>query len=276
MSQPVDHQLNLAAQDIFTYGSWALTLALLVVAIWMSRREKTWFYALIVVVAMVAAFAEPVYDDLMMLYFYTDHGGASAIHSHFTAFDVPQPVWTHSGYALLYAGPALYITRKLHLGTLTKNGLYLVAAVSLLESCLFEIIGINSGVYTYWGPHVFRIFDYPLVIGMLEMAQVMCFAVAAAEVRKRVTRPVQLGALLVLFPATFALVNYGGGAALIVGLHLENTNGLAQHVATIISMLAALGLVRMAASLVPAEPSADDLTRAGSTPDLRPSSSGAR
>jgi hypothetical protein len=251
MNQPTDHQLNLVAQDVFTYGSWILTVVLLVVAVRASRRERTPFYALVVVVAMVAAFAEPIYDDLMMLYFYTDHDGASAIFAHFTAFDVPQPIWTHSGYALLYAAPALYITHKMHLGTLTKKGLYVIAGISLLESCAFEMIGVNSDVYTYWGPHVFRIFDYPLVIGMLEMAQVMCFAVAAAQVRKRVTHPAQLMGLFLVFPATFALANYGAGGALIIGLHAEDTNGLIRYVTTIISIAAALGLVRMAASFLP-------------------------
>ncbi|MCW2787951.1 MAG: hypothetical protein JWP56_254, partial [Aeromicrobium sp.] len=183
--------------------------------------------------------------------FYTDHDGASAIYTHFTSFDVPQPIWTHSGYALLYAAPALYITRMIHLGTLTQKKLYAVAGLSLLESCAFEMIGINSNVYTYWGPHVFRVFDYPIVIGMLEMAQVMCFAIAAAELRKRVTHPAQLLGLVLLFPATFALANYGGGAALIVGLHVTDPSELVRYVTTVISMVAALGLVRIAAAFLP-------------------------
>ncbi|MCW2750535.1 MAG: hypothetical protein JWR83_1645 [Aeromicrobium sp.] len=258
--QPVDHPLNLVAQDVFTYSSWILTAMLLALAVRMSRRERTPFYALIVLAAMVAAFGEPIYDNLMMLYFYTAHHGASAIQSHFTAFGVPQPVWTHSGYALLYAGPALYVTRKMHLGSLTKQGLYLVAAISLIESCAFEMIGINSGVYVYWGPHVLRILDYPIVIGMLEMAQIMCFAVAAAHLRRHVTHPAQLVGLFLLFPATFALANYGAGAALIVGLHAETNSGALRYFTTLISMAAALGLVRMAASFLPSTIDADRTT----------------
>ncbi len=251
-TQPVDRPLNLTAQDFFTYGSWILTLALLVVAFVMSRRERTPFYVLLVVAAMVAAFAEPIYDHLMLLYFYTQHDGASAIHTHFTAAGVPQPVWTHSGYAILYAGPALYLTHMIRNGTLTRSGLYKVAGLSFLESCAFEMIGINAGAYAYWGPHVLRVLDYPLVIGMLEMAQVMCFAVAAAQLRSRVTASWQLVALLLVFPCTFALANYGGGAALIVGLHAENTNELIRYATTIVSMGCALGLVRLAAAFLPA------------------------
>ena len=43
-------------------------------------------------------------------------------------------------------------------------------------------------VVTYWGPHVLRVFHYPLVIGVLEAAQMICFAVAASQLRQRATR----------------------------------------------------------------------------------------
>lgn len=52
-------------------------------------------------------------------------------------------------------------------------------------SCVFEMTGINIGTYTYWGPHVLRVFHYPLVIGVLEAAQTICFAVAASQLRQR-------------------------------------------------------------------------------------------
>jgi len=251
-TQPVDRPLNLTAQDFFTYGSWALTIALLIVAYVMCRRERTPFYLLVVLASMVAAFAEPIYDELMVLYFYTAHDGANALHTHFTAFDVPQPVWTHSGYAILYGGPAVYITYRIRHGGLTRRALYLIAASSFLESCAFEMIGINAGAYTYWGPHVLRVLDYPLAIGLNEMAQVTCFAIAAAQLRERVANPWQLGALFLIFPCTFALANYGAGAAMIVGLHAENTNELIRYATTLVTIGCALGLVRLAAAFLPA------------------------
>ena len=60
-----------------------MTAVLLVVAILMGRRERTPFYALIVIAAMVGAFAEPLYDIAMMLYFYSTKG----MITHFTAFE---------------------------------------------------------------------------------------------------------------------------------------------------------------------------------------------
>src|SRR6202020_2945630 len=113
------------------------------------------------------------------LYFYSTHG----MQTTFTAFGIPQPVWAYSGYAVLYAAPAVYICRKVRQGKPTRRGLVALAAVEVLMWCALEMVGSTIGAYTSWGPLVFRIFPYPLVIGVLETAQVICFGVAAAELR---------------------------------------------------------------------------------------------
>ena len=132
---PVDHELNLTMQAILTYGSWGLTAVILVIAIWMGMRERTPFYAPLVLAALVGAFAEPLYDVAMMLYFYSTEG----MFTHFTAFDIPQPIWTHSGYVVLYAAPAIYITHQIARGTMTRRKLFVWAGITLLESAAFEI-----------------------------------------------------------------------------------------------------------------------------------------
>ena len=244
---PVDHELNLTTQAVLTYGSWALTAAALAIAIWMGMRERTPFYALLVLAAGVAAFAEPLYDVAMMLYFYSTEG----MFTHFTAFDIPQPIWTHSGYVVLYAAPAIYITYQIARGTMTRNKLFVWAGITLLESAAFEMIGINGGLYSYWGPHVFRIFQYPLVIGVLEAAQVICFAVAASQLRARCTGQWQLLGLFVLFPCTFYMANFGAGWPTIIAIHLESTSTPVIAVATLVSIGFAVVLVRAAASFLP-------------------------
>jgi hypothetical protein len=250
---PVNHELNLTMQAILTDVSWGLTAALLVVAIWMGMRERTPFYALVVLAAGVGAFAEPLYDVGMMLYFYSTHG----MWTHFTAFDIPQPIWTHSGYVVLYAAPAIYITRQIGRGTMTRRALFGWAGITLLESAAFEMVGINGGLYTYWGPHVFRIFQYPLVIGVLEAAQVICFAVAAAQLRARATGQWQLLGLFVLFPCTFFMANFGAGWPTIIAVHLEHTSTPVVAAATVVSIGLAVVLVRAAASLLPQRSSGD-------------------
>jgi hypothetical protein len=249
LTAPVHHHLDLTGQNVLTYGSWGLTIVLIAVAIRLGRREGgTPFYVLLVLAAMVAALAEPLYDEGFSLYFYSTHG----MQTTFTAFGIPQPVWAYSGYAVLYAAPAVYICRKVRQGRLTRRGLFAVAAVEFLMSCTFEIVGINIGTYTYWGPHVFRVFHYPLVIGVLETAQVICFGVAAAELRRRVnTRGGQL-AVFALFPITFFMANFGAGAAVIIGIHAQHTTQLLVSVTTLVSIGCAAVLIRFAAAFVPA------------------------
>jgi hypothetical protein len=249
---PIDHQLNLTTQAILTDASWVLTAVLLVIAIWMGVRERTPFYALLVLGALVGAFAEPLYDVAMMLYFYSTPG----MWTHFTAFDIPQAIWTHSGYVVLYAAPAIYITYQIARGNMTRRALFVWAGITLLESAVFEIVGINGGLYAYWGPHVFRIFQYPLVIGVLEAAQVICFAVAASVLRDRHTSLWQLLGLFVLFPCTFFMANFGAGWPTIIAVHLKHTSTPAVTAATVVSIGFAVVLVRATASLLP--PSAVD------------------
>jgi hypothetical protein len=250
---PVDHELNLTTQAILTDVSWALTAVLLVIGIWMGVRERTPFYALLVMAALVGAFAEPLYDVAMMLYFYSTPG----MWTHFTAFDIPQPIWTHSGYVVLYAAPAIFIAHQIARGMMTHRTLFVWAGITLIESAAFEIIGINGDLYSYWGPHVFRIFQYPLVIGVLEAAQVIVFAVAASLLRARCTGQWPLLGLFVLFPSTFFMANFGAGWPTIIAVHLKHTSTPVIAAASVVSIGFAAILVRICASFLP-QGAADD------------------
>jgi hypothetical protein len=249
----IHHQLNLTGQNVLTFVSWALTLVLLGVTIQMGRRERTPFYVLIVVASMVGAFAEALYDEAFSLYFYSTHG----MQSFYTAFDVPQPAWTHSGYAVLYALPAVLITYRIRNGGLAPRALYGWAGVEFAMSCVFEMTGINIGTYTYWGPHVFRVFHYPLAVGVLEAAQTICFAVAAAQLRQRTASPWGLLGLFVVFPATFFAANFGAGSAVIIAIHASNASRLAVYLCTLLSIVFAIALIRFAAAVIPKTGHAD-------------------
>src|SRR6202008_262119 len=263
-----DHELNLTTQAILTYGSWALTAVALAIAIWMGTRERTPFYALLVLAALGGAFAEPLYDVGMMRSFYSTDG----MFTHFTAFDIPQPIWTHSGYVVLYAAPAIYITYQIARRTMPRNKLYVWTGITLLESAAFEMIGINGGLYSYWGPHVFRIFQYPLVIGVLEAAQVIVFAVTASQLRARCTAQWQLLGLFVLFPCTFFMANFGAGWPTIIAVHLEHTSTPVIAAATVVSIGLAVMLVRMSASFLPqgAADDAEGVPRVSATKHTQP------
>ncbi|QGP80492.1 hypothetical protein [Sphingobium sp. CAP-1] len=216
MTPPIDHPLNLTTQAILTWGSWSLTAVALLIAVLLGMREKTPFYLLLLLASMFGAFAEPLYDEGLMLWFYEP-----GIWSHFTAFGVPQPNWTHSGYAILYGSAAMIITKSIHDGAISKSSVYIFFALELAMSCMFEMFGINGGAYEYWGPHVFRLFNYPVIIGILEATQVIFFSFAAIELRRRAKHPSHLLGLFAIFPMTFYAANFGIGGPVIIALHLD-------------------------------------------------------
>ncbi|MCK9250588.1 MAG: hypothetical protein M0P31_16625 [Solirubrobacteraceae bacterium] len=244
---PIDEPLNLTTQSVLTFGSWGITLILLIVTIRMGIKERTPFYTLIVLAAGVAAFAEPLYDHIMMLYFYSEGG----MWTHFTSFETPQPNWTHSGYITLYAVPAVHYTWRIRQGMLARQALYGIVAVEFLFSAIFEMYGINGGAYEYYGPHVLRIFEYPLICGLLECTQVACFAVGAAYLRTRVKSNWGLLGLFALFPATFYLANAGAGGPVAIALHLDDPKTGITLAATILSMVLAFALIRGASLFLP-------------------------
>lgn len=237
ITAPIDHPLNLTTQTIMNVGSYVLWAVLLLVAVRMGFRQRTPFFVLIIFAAAAGALAEPLYDVGFMLWFYTP-----GMVSSFTSYGIPQPIWAYSGYVVLYAGPAIFICDRIARG-LSPQGLFQWAAVELLCSCAFEMIGINGGTYEYWGPHVFRILNYPLVIGVLETAQVICFSVAAAALRRIASGWVPLLGLFVLFPCMFYFANFGAGAPLIIAIHTPNPSSALVMASTVLSIAFALALI---------------------------------
>jgi hypothetical protein len=221
---PVDvlnHELNLVWQQVFTWASWAIVVGMLVLAVRMGVRQRTPFYVFACLAAAVAAFAEPLYDVAFDLWFYDVHNGApGAMWSHFTAFGVVQPNWTHSGYVILYTSACLYAGRRLYTGRMGRRGLFAIWAAEIAASVVFEVIG-TATVYSYYGPYELRLGNYPLVIGVLEGTQVVLFTVVAVQIWRRVSSAWGLSTLFVAFPMTFFAANFGLGAPIIIALHLD-------------------------------------------------------
>lgn len=240
-SEVMTHDVSLLWQNIFTWASWVITLAMIAIAIRMGLRQRTPFYLFAVVAAGVAAYAEPLYDVAFDLWFYdAQNGQPGAGLMHFSAFGIPQPNWTHSGYIILYAGACLYAGRRLYEGRFDRRSLLALWGLEIVTSCVFEVIGTGTDVYTYYGPHVLRIWNYPLVIGVLEGTQVVLFTVAAVLIWRRASDWWLLLGLFVLFPMTFFGANFGLGYPVINGMHLDN--GLASTPLIFAATLASIAL----------------------------------
>jgi hypothetical protein len=234
---PYDHSLNLVTQTIMTFASWVIALGLLTVAVRRGRQRRTLFPVFLVLAAGVAALAEPLYDLGFKLLFFVPGQWTLFIYG-----DIPQPIWTVSGYMVLYAGPAIFICENLARG-ISRRTFFTWAAVTLLASAVFEIYGIVGGAYAYWGPHALRIFGYPLAVGVLETAFVMLFSVLAHEYRNRVSSPLGLLGIFVLFPCTFYGVNFGIGAPMLVTLGVASPSPALATIGAAVSIGVAVGVI---------------------------------
>lgn len=261
----ITHELSMAWQHVFTWVTWALVIVMLAVAVVLGRKHRTPFYLFAILAAGLAAFAEPLYDIAFDLHFYDYHEGApGGMWSHFTAFGVVQPNWTHSGYIILYAGLALYGGRALYQGRIGSRGLFLIWLAEILTSCVFEVIGTATNVYTYWGAFELRLWNYPAVIGVLEGTQVVLFTVLAVNIWKRVESGWGLAGLVPAFPITFFGANFGLGAPVIIALHLDDparSSGIVVA-ATLLSMALCAVAVYGATKFLP--------TRESETPEAAP------
>jgi hypothetical protein len=236
----MQHALSLTWQSVFTWASWVIVVAMVVIAVRMGIKQRTPFYLIACLAAGVGAFAEPLYDVAFDLWFYDAYadGTPGAGWVHFSAFHVPQPNWTHSGYVILYATACLYAGRLIYDGRLSRRGLFGVWGIEIVASCGFEVTGTAADVYTYYGPYVGRIVNYPLIIGVLEGTQVVLFTVVAVLLWRKVATPWGLLGLFVVFPITFFGANFGLGAPVIIALHLDGglATGPVIGVATVVSI----------------------------------------
>jgi hypothetical protein len=261
----MQHQLDLGWQDVFTWASWAIAIAMLGIGVWLGRRHRTPFFVLAVIGAGISAFAEPLYDVAFDLWFYNAHNGhQGAAYSHFTAFRVVQPVWTHSGYIILYAAPALYAGWRMFQGNLSRKGLFIIWGIEIATSCIFEVIGTGVNVYTYYGPYVMRIWHYPFVIGVLEGTQVVLFTTLAVNLWRRIKTGWGMTGLLAVHPVTMYAANFGLGAPLIIALHLNRpafSSGLVWAATFLVYGLCTLGVLGASLFLPqPLEPRAEERT----------------
>jgi len=128
---------------VLTIASWVIAAGVLVLAGWLSRRAKHPIFVCMVLASGVAALAEPLYDVMFSLYFYSGHG----MQKTYTVFDIPQPVWAYSGYAILYGLPAMFIVKEIGEG---KNDPE--PAVGLGRRRVARVLRVRDRRQSTWAP----------------------------------------------------------------------------------------------------------------------------
>lgn len=245
---PYDHPLNLLMQTVMTICLWSAAIAFVVLAVMYARRERSWFPLLIVAAVAFGSLIEPLYDIAYHLLWFIP--GQWTL---FTSFDLPQPIWVMSAYIVVFAGPALLLYPRIERGV-SMSQLFRLAAITALTTAVFEIVAIQGGTYTYYGPHPLRVLEYPLWIAVLEAAQITTFTVVAVQLRARTRGEWPLLGLFVLFPANFCFSNLGAGFPGIVAINAPSPSPLLTTLAALLSIAFAattLWLVALGSATLP-------------------------
>lgn len=235
-------------QTVATVVLWAATLAILAIAVRRGVRERSVFPVLIVVAVAVGSIIEPLYDIAYHLLWYVP--GQWTL---FTSFGLPQPVWVMPAYVVVFAGPTLYLYPKFSRGV-TRSDIFKYAGMTVFTTAVFETAAISLGLYTYYGPHAFRVLDYPLWISVLEAAQITGFAVLVSVFHRVVTRQVAMLGLFVLYPAHFAYALLGAGFPALIAINSPNPSTAAVWVSTTISMCFAVVALLLVSELLVGRP----------------------
>ncbi|MFA7597448.1 MAG: hypothetical protein WCY92_13960, partial [Novosphingobium sp.] len=170
---PLDHPLNLFMQTVMTVGCWGGAFFFLIVALRRSIQEQTPFYLTVIAAAALCSLLEPLYDIAFHLIWYVP--GQWTL---FTAFGLPQPIWVMGAYILVFAGPVIAMVDKVE--EMDRAAHRRLVATVFVTTAIFEMIAISGGTYGYYGPHVLRMFGYPLIIAALEATFISSLVVLAA------------------------------------------------------------------------------------------------
>ncbi len=135
-----------------------------------------------------------------------------------TSLDIPQPVWVYGGYVTRYGAVAVSVVQQINRG-MSRRALYAWTGSGVPGFVHLRNDRHQRGAYEHRGPYVLRIFEYPLIIGVLEAAQVICFGVAAAHLRRRAVGAAPFLGLCVVFPFT-GLVAFGSVVNIVFALAL--------------------------------------------------------
>lgn len=235
---PYDLPLNTTMQTVATLVLWGGTVLLLAYAVKIARDERSILPVVLVLAAATGSFFEPIYDIAYHLH-WLDNGEQWTL---FTSFGLPQPVWVMPAYVMVFGAPALVLYRSLARGA-TRARIFKIAAVTACTTAIFEITAINLDLYVYYGESPWRVFDYPLFIGIMEGTQITGYAVIAAVLSLKATRQVHCLALFALFPCNFAFDVIGAGFPTVI---LQNSSANPNDALLCLSAFASVGLAATA------------------------------
>jgi hypothetical protein len=242
---PVNHPLDTGGQLFLTVATTLAGVVALTLIARMVRRERTVWPVVVVASGILCLFLEPVYDQLFNIWFY-DNG---EVWEFYTAWGMAQPIWVPLTYLWCYGSLAIDTARRVDRG-LTRGGAVKLAGVFLLIYVTFEVIGINLGVYTYFGPHPFRVANFPIWVSISNAVIGVVAGIAVARLRPLLPGR-SVWALLPVVPAVFAMVSFGGSFPALVAMNMPDPPTALVWAAAVLSMALAAATLYLASLLLP-------------------------
>lgn len=254
---PVDQALDTTGQAVLTVVTALAAVVALTLIVRMAHRERTVWPIVTAFSGILCLGLEPLYDRLFNIWFYD----AGDVWKAYTTYGMAQPVWVPITYLWCYGSLAVYAARRVDRG-LTRRDALRLTGIFLAVYTAFEFVGINLGVYGYFGPHPFRVLDFPVWLSVANASIGLIAGIAIARLRPRLDGR-QIWALLPVVPAVFAMVSFGGAFPALVAMNMPDAPAALVWAAAVASMALECSMLHLAALLLPAETRA---TRRASLP----------
>jgi hypothetical protein len=242
---PSDHPLDTTGQTVLTAATAVVALGFALFALRMCRRHRSWAPALLMASGVLCLVLEPVYDDQFHIWFYD----RAEMWGTYSAYGMTQPVWVPITYAWCYGGLALLVWRRVVDGC-TRVQLLRMTGMLWAIFTVFELVGINLGVYTYFGEHPFRVLDLPIWVEIPNTVLTVVAAVAFARLEPAL-HGAGRAALLAVVPAAFAMVSFGAAFPTLVVISEVGRPAVVVYGATVLSLALAVAMLHLAVQAVP-------------------------
>ncbi|HTK63395.1 MAG TPA: hypothetical protein VL595_13515 [Pseudonocardia sp.] len=249
---PVDVPVDPTGQLIMTVAVLCGLAAVAVGGLRMCRSRGSAAPMIMLGGSLLAGFIEPLYCNAFHLWYYS-----VGQWSMYSTMGISQPVWSWLSYCPFYGGLTLLVWARIDKGA-ARRDVGRMAALLVAIGIVTEIVCITLGTYEYYGPHPFRVLNFPLWIAVANAVVGMVSGILAARLGPLLPGP-RVWAYVALVPATMTMVQFGTGFLALDAINATNPPTWLLYGTATISMALAATVAMAALRLVPAR------ARAGAT-----------
>ena len=180
---PIDMVMPETPNLVFTVLNFVVLGIVAAMLLRSSFRQWTPIPILFLVGGMLAYVTEPFFD-MMVGAWYPQHGTDSFLR----AFNVRVPVWVIGPWGFYIGGQAYLVYMKFFHG-MRSDWLWKMFPIFWITNVMFEIPGLQLGVYTYYGPQAFKIGGFPLWMGVANACMPILIGAVVYSIRSFLTGP---------------------------------------------------------------------------------------